>query len=344
MHLTRAGHHHPPHTTARTGVCVSFRSPGDNGPNRLELLRTTLSGWKPRIVRWLLGLVALLGVAAEVIDPLGDALKGQQLLGGSFAALMALILFDAIGESEPKEVSGVHVFAKEDELHAAFREAFTSRVVRIDFSGFTMQTLLAALRAPLETMADNEVHTVELKLYIIIAHTNLPMGLPGGLAEVPGSSESGHRMYYFRDGPENRERMRDRFTTENWNTLREWLEAVHRRNPRIIISCEIRESPQIPERKLYILNQETVFSTPYGIKHREIEWKEKTHQILDAEGYAPLYGRARYVGWDLRSTALSTRQIAEHHMECHRNLWEKLADIKPEYPVITDPLWATSHR
>lgn len=30
------------------------------------------------MIRWLLALVALLGVAAELIDPLGNALKGQQ--------------------------------------------------------------------------------------------------------------------------------------------------------------------------------------------------------------------------------------------------------------------------
>ncbi|MFJ6565261.1 hypothetical protein ACIQMV_36550 [Streptomyces sp. NPDC091412] len=323
---------------------MSSRSEGDNGPSRLERLQDTLGRWKPRVVRWLLALVALLGVAAEVIDPLGNALKGQQLLGGSFAALIALILFDAISGSEPKEVSGVHVFADRDELHAAFREAFQARLVRVDFSGFTMQTLLDALRVPLEKMADHEVRTVELKLCIIIAHLNLPMGLPGGLVPAPRNGQSEAERFYFRDSPENRQRMRDDFTKHNWITLKNLLERVHQRNPGIVISCEIRESPQIPERKLYILNQETVFSTPYGIEHRDVTWHENTYRILDTEGFGPLYGEARYIGWDLHSRARSTRQIAEHHMECHRNLWEKLADIKPERPVIADPLWATAPR
>ncbi|MGW2417711.1 hypothetical protein ACWC0C_00385 [Streptomyces sp. NPDC001709] len=57
---------------------MASRTPGDNGPSRLQRLRGTLGEWKPRMIRWLLALVALLGVAAELIDPLGNALKGQQ--------------------------------------------------------------------------------------------------------------------------------------------------------------------------------------------------------------------------------------------------------------------------
>ncbi|MFF5027942.1 hypothetical protein ACFY2J_27535 [Streptomyces collinus] len=323
---------------------MTSRDPGNDGPNRLDRVRDTLGAWKPRIVRGLLALVALLGVAAELIDPLGDMLKGQQLLGGSFAALMALILFDAISESEPKEISGVHVFADRSELHAEFRKAFNARLVRVDFSGFTMQTLLDALREPLERMADHEVRTVELKLCVIIAHLNLPMGLPGGL--VPAGPQGGSQggTFHFRDSPENRRRMRVDFTEHNWRALRGLLNRVHQRNPRIAISCEIRESPQLPERKLYILNQECVFSTPYGIEPRTVTGHGGSYEILDTEGFGPLYGRARYIGWDLRSKSRSTRDIAEHHMECHRNLWDKLGNIKPEHPVIVDPVWASPDR
>ncbi|MFI1364463.1 hypothetical protein [Streptomyces griseochromogenes] len=138
--------------------------------------------------------------------------------------------------------------------------------------------------------------------------------------------------------------MWDDSAKHNWITLKNLLERVHQRNPGIVISCEIRESPQIPERKLYIINQETVFYTGYGIERSDVAWHENTYRILDTEGSWPLYGEARYVGWDLHSRARSTAQIAEHCMECHRNLWEKLADIKPERPVITHPLWATPPR
>ncbi|MFJ4581940.1 hypothetical protein [Streptomyces echinatus] len=323
---------------------MSSRSPGGNGPSRLDRIRYTLSEWKPRLVKSLLALVAALGVAAELIEPLGNALKGQQLLGGSFAALIALVLFDAISEPESKEVPGVYVFADRNKLHDEFREAFEARRVRVDFSGFTMETLLEALAVPLGKMADREVRTVELKLCLIIAHLNLPMGLPGGLVPAPRNGDSETTRFYFRDSPENRERMREEFTERNWSRLKALLNQVQDRNPHMTISCEVRESPQIPERKMYILNQERVFTTPYGIEPHNIDWRGSAYEILDTPGFAPLYGRARYIGWDLRSKSRSTKQIAEHHMECHRNLWKKLAEIKPERPVISDPRWTRPRR
>lgn len=319
---------------------MSPHGPGDGGPSRLERIRRSLSAWKPRIVKSLLAFVAALGIAAEVIEPLGNLLKGQGFLGGSFAALIALILFDAISGSESRqEADGVYVMATWHDLFRPMRETFEARHIRIDFSGFTMETLLTLLRPSLERLADEEVHTQELTLRIIIAHLNLPMSLPGELEPAPASAGLPAGTLYFTDSPENRERMRDAFTKPNWNELKRLLDRVRERNPRITITCEVRESPQIPERKLYIFNQEKVFHQPYGIKDRTIFWREHDFRILDTEGFGHRYGKARVIGWDMRSSSRDTQEIAEHHMEWHRNLWERLEYIKPENPVITDPRW-----
>jgi hypothetical protein len=319
---------------------VSPHGPGDGSPSRLELVRQALSAWKPRIVKSLLACVAALGIAAEVIEPLGDLLKGQGFMGGSFAAIIALILFDAISGSDSRqEVDGVHVMATWHDLFHPMRETFTARHIRIDFSGFTMETLLTLLRPSLERLADEEVHTQELTLRIIIAHLNLPMSLPGRLEPAPASAGLPAGTLYFTDSIENRERMRDHFTKPNWSELKGLLDRVRERNPRITITCEVRESPKIPERKLYILNQEKVFHQPYGIKDRTFDWNGSDLHILDTEGFGHRYGKARVVGWDMRSTSRQNQEIAEHHMEWHRNLWEMLEYIKPQRPVIADPRW-----
>ncbi|MFD4502064.1 hypothetical protein [Streptomyces sp. NPDC058457] len=318
---------------------MSSRSPAGNGPTRLDRIRSTLGSWKPRIVKSALGLTAVLQGAGALIGPLGDALKDQQLLGGSFASLIALILYDAISESGSKEAAGVYVFADSDRLHDEFREAFSARSVHVDFSGFTMETLLEAIAVPMRKMADREVHTVELHFRIIIAHLNLPMGLPGGLVPAPRTGESDTTKYYFADSPKNRERMRDEFTKPNWTRLKGMLNAIQAKNPRMAISCEIREATQIPDRKLYILNRERVFTTPYGIEPDTVGPQENQYEILDAQGFAPLYGRARYIGWDLKSNSHPVREIADHHIAWYENLWQKLGEIKPEHPVISDPRW-----
>ncbi|MBG0854273.1 hypothetical protein I2W78_21145 [Streptomyces spinoverrucosus] len=312
---------------------------GDGRPSRLQRVRHFMGTWKPRLVKGFLAGVAALGIAAEIIQPLGDALKGRELVGGSFAALIALILFDAISDSEPQEVSGVYVLANLNDLQTPFWEAFEARHVRIDFSGFTMQTLIGLLREPLQRLADEEVRTQELTLRIIVAHLNLPMSLPGRLDPAPENSEHPSGTVFFADSMENRRRMRDAFTKPNWNELKELLDSVHERNPHITISCEVRESPQVPERKFYILNQEKLFYAPYGIVEAEVSWQDNDYRILDTAGFGLRYGQARIIGWDRRSKSRSTQEIAEHHMEWHRNLWEKLKYIKPENPVIADPRW-----
>ncbi|OSP43585.1 MULTISPECIES: hypothetical protein [unclassified Streptomyces] len=281
----------------------------------------------------------MLGVTAEIVEPLGDQLKEQGFLGGSFAALIALILFDAVGDSEPQEVDGVYALTDLEDLRPLMREAFDARHIRVDFFGFTMQTLLNLLREHLNRLGDEEVSVRELTLRITIAHLNLSMNLPAKLVPAPGSAGLPDGTFYFRDSPENRERMREGFTRRNWNELKDLLDRVHAKNPDIRIACEIRESLQVPDRKLYILNQEKVFSAPYGIKKREIDWRGSRQKILDPEGFSPRHGNVRIIGWDRRSTSHSTREIAEHYMEWHRNLWEELEQIKPEEPVIDDPQW-----
>ncbi|MEV0642729.1 hypothetical protein AB0I77_49055 [Streptomyces sp. NPDC050619] len=318
---------------------MSSRRPGDDSPGGFEHIRRSLSAWKPRIVKWLLAFVAVLGITAEIIEPLGNALKGQGFLGGSFAAFIALILFDAIGDSDPEEVSGVYVLADLDDLRAPVMEAFEARRVTIDFSGFSMQTLLGLLMAPLNKLADEKVNVQRLTLRLTVAHLNLPVSLPGELEPAAESDGLPPGTLHFKDSPTNRERMRDKFTLSNWSELKRLLSLVHDKNPHIIISCEVRESPHIPERKLYIFNEEKVFSVPYGIRENQVDWRGESFKILDAEGYGLKYGKARIIGWDQRSNSRSTRDIAEHHMEWHRNLWERLERIKPEHPVITDPKW-----
>ncbi|MFJ2263945.1 hypothetical protein ACIOKD_37605 [Streptomyces sp. NPDC087844] len=290
-------------------------------------------------MKWLLAFVIVLGIAAEIIEPLGDWFEGQSFLGGSLAAFIALILFDALSESEPHEVSGVYVLADLDDLLPEMKDAFEARHIRIDFSGFSMETLLKLLRASLDRMSYEKVNTQELTLCIIIAHLNLPMSLPGKLEPFPDSAGLPAGTVYFADSMENRERMREHFTKPNWNELKDLLDRVHERNPNMTISCEVRESPQIPERKFYILNQEKIFHQPYGIIEARIFWRENTHRILDTTGFGLRHGKARIIGWDMRSDSRTTREVAEHHMEWHRNLWEKLQYVKPKHPVITDPRW-----
>lgn len=280
-----------------------------------------------------------MGIAAEIVDPLGDALKGQEFLGGSFAALVALVLYSAISDSEQQEVDGVEILADMSDISTSARRAFEDRKVQIDFSGFTMQTLLELLRAPLRKMADEPVQTLELSLRISVVHLNSPMNLPGLLERPPAESGFPPGTLFYKDSEKNRERMREDFTKNNWNELKGLLDRAKQKNPNLRISCEIRESPQTPSYKLYVFNQRHVYFAPYGITDATITWRGNPYYILDAEGFGKRYGAARIIGWDKRSASWSTCLIAEHHMEWFESLWKVLEKTKPPVPVIADPIW-----
>ncbi|MGW0535890.1 hypothetical protein [Streptomyces sp. NPDC003032] len=286
-------------------------------------------------IKWLLALVAALGVAAQLIAPLGDALGGQQFLGGSFAAVVALILFDAISGGADREVSGVDVFGTLRELSAPAKEAFEARHVRVYFAGFTMETLYGTIRDLLMEVADGSLAPKRITLRIIVAHLNSPMNLPGALTPARDGSDT----VTFADSTVNRERMRNDYTLKYWEELRRLLDRAQRSNPSLIIECEVRESPHGPQSKLYIFNEERAVYGTYGIRRGSFERNNQEYEILDAEGFGIRHGDARYLSWSSRSRTESTRQIADYHMEWFQNLWDVLDQVKPAAPVIHHPVW-----
>ncbi|MFD5702273.1 hypothetical protein [Streptomyces lasiicapitis] len=314
-------------TTRRHGSGTRF-------PALVEL-RRGLAELRPRLTRWLLGGVATLGLAAELIEPLGNSLKGGEFLSTTYFSVIALVLFNAISESDaPQEAEGVEVFDTVDAIADPVKEAFESRRVQLYFVGFTTETLYSAVKEPLIRLRDETSKTKDLRLRIIIVSLNSPMSLPGSLSPAP----DGSGVWHFSDSPENRRRMRDKFAKEFWRQLKELLDRAHRENPGVTITCELRESPHTPVSKLYILNEQKVYYGTYGIRRDRIPVgrRGRVLDILDAEGFGIRHGPARLIGWDKASRTRSTKQIAEFHMEWFSNLWDVLDDIRPRNPVFTD--------
>lgn len=289
---------------------------------------------KPRLIKYLLATVAVLGVTAQLVDPVGDALKQQSFLGGSFAAFVALVLFDAISGSEQQQqdIPGVHVLSDVEDLREPVQEAFEAPDVRIDFSGYTMETLLTALRPNLRRLGESKATTRSLNLRVIVVHLDAPMNLPGALHPALNADGTDGGMLTFSDSPENRERMRVEFTERNRTELGRLLERARLKNPHMAINCEIRESPHSPTSKLYIFNDEKVYYGAYGIKENVFERQGVQHRILDTGGFRIRHGSAKLIGWDKRSPAESTRMIADYHSAWFENLWGILEHVVPATP------------
>lgn len=289
----------------------------------LQRLRTYASRLKPGLVRAALVLMCLLGVAAQLIEPLGDALRSTTFLGGSFAAFIALVLFDAITSGDrPREVFGVIELDELDDMTSHMRDAFRAKHVKVDFQGFTMETLVQEIRPAMLDLARNPRGTKSLTLRVILPCLDFPMNLPSEL-----SAEGDH--FTFRDSPANRERMRGFFERYK-GELEELVRLVERRRRSIRVDLKVRVGATGPQVKLIVLNDEISFFGFYDLVEGEFkDARGRRHEILDPRAYGMAEGGLRMVGWSRRSRSESTRRIADYYASYFERLWETFERIRP---------------
>ncbi|MER6126702.1 hypothetical protein ABT173_29655 [Streptomyces sp. NPDC001795] len=310
------------------GALMSARRSGRDG-NRaaFENFRRILGRVKPILIKATLGAVAVLGVLAEIFEPVGDFLKRSSFLGGSFIALVALIIFDAISESsDAAGDDGVYLVSRVEDLRDHVELAFDSKEVRIDFSGFTMESLLLALRPALGRLGDSRSHNRSIRIRVALAHLDAPMNFPSGLRparESPNGSPAG--LQYFEDSPLVRERAREiRERSVAW--MRNLIASAQQANPHLRVECEVRESPVGPAFKLCLINNEVAFFGLYGISDVEIS---EQFRMLDVSAFRDAPGGLSLVGWSRNSRSESVRKVFDHYSEWFENLWGMLDYVSP---------------
>lgn len=309
---------------------MSAPRPG-SGRDRTLLVefRRVLTRVKPVLVKSSLAVAAALGVAAEVVGPLGDFLKRSNFLGGSFVALVALIIFDAVSDpGATLDDDGVYLLSEVEELRDCIQHAFESKEVRIDFSGFTMETLLMALRPALTSLGENRAKNRVLRIRVAVAHLDAPMNLPSRL--VPGTNTNGPpaQSQRFEDSPVVRERVKG-IKEGNVRWLRQLIDRAQQTNPQLRIQCEIRESPVGPAFKLLVINDEIALLGLYGIDDVEVFHGGGQLRMLDPYAFRPAGGGLYLLGWGRRSRSKSIRKIFEHYSEWFESLWGILEYVSP---------------
>jgi hypothetical protein len=184
----------------------------DHNENRTLLadFRRVLARVKPILVKSSLAVVAVLGVAAEIFDPLGEFLKRSNFLGGSFIALVALVIFDAVSDpGAAPDNDGLYLLSAVEDLRGYVQSAFESKEVRIDFSGFTMETLLMALRPALTSLGEGRARNRVLRIRAAVAYVDAPMNIPSRLVPGVNSNDSSSQSQHFEDFPIARERAKE---------------------------------------------------------------------------------------------------------------------------------------
>ncbi|GAA3794514.1 hypothetical protein [Streptomyces phyllanthi] len=273
--------------------------------------------------------VAGLGIAAEVFDPLGDFLKGSDFLGGSFVAIVALIILDAVSDlGAAPEDDGIYLLSEVEDLRDYVQRAFESKEVRIDFSGFTMETLLMALRPALTRLGESRGSNRSIRIRVAVAHLDAPMNLPSRL--VPGEEPNGSpaRSRHFEDSPLVRERGRGtKERSVRW--LQQLIDGARHMNPQMRIEFEVRESPVGPAFKLFVINDEVALFGLYGINDVEVSHGGERLRILDPYAFRPAGGDLYLLGWDRRSRSQSVRKSFDHYSQWFESLWAILEYVSP---------------
>ncbi|MDX2705009.1 hypothetical protein PV350_19390 [Streptomyces sp. PA03-6a] len=245
---------------------ASTDTPSGAGSASLRKVKEFLAAAKPRFVKISLIALCLLGVIAQIVPAIGDALSKKSFIGGSFAAFIAYVLFDAITSERPAASSGHRVLRSIDELRECASRAFDRRDVRIDFFGFTSETLLQITRTPMQRIADEARGRYRVRIRIMTPDLMAPMSLPCRLVPCEGGVQ-GYRMV---DDPDFRTQMRG-IIDESVRVLTELKSNIESSIPGARVEISFRVAPHLsPQFKLFLFNDEEACHGYYPIVAEEV--------------------------------------------------------------------------
>ncbi|MFI9766870.1 hypothetical protein ACIHJG_08420 [Streptomyces sp. NPDC052415] len=200
--------------------------------------------------------IFVVGLTAQFITPVGDALEGKAYLGGALLSLVGYVLYDQLKELSSSVQAPARVRVSSSELGSFVREALQARRVEISFLGYTGESLYVPLSAGLEDLLDNPGRTRHVVIRMMVPDFREPMMIPSRVG-VGGRPD---------DAPVIRRRMEQRCREYDniLSALAERLTATGR----LTVHCEYRLYSGIPRDKICIFNRELVLHGLYDLSAR----------------------------------------------------------------------------
>ncbi|MEU8957228.1 hypothetical protein AB0C93_23330 [Streptomyces sp. NPDC048518] len=239
--------------------------------------------------------VAVLGLVAQFVPPVGDALEGKTYLGGAILSLVGFVLYsevrrlnDALRPEVRDEVPSTDL---EQYFDQALRAKRQSRVT-VDAIGFTGETVLYPLGRKLEGLDGGARRVVRLR--ILVPDFTAPMAIPGML------DERGRAV----DDPRFRGELlrKVREYEDEWRALARSL----RQSEQAELDAQFRVLRITPLLKFCLINGEELFD---GIYDKVVERPARTppeRQVLDLMGYQAVLTR-----WRAETGAVGRARVAE---------------------------------
>ncbi|MFE2035371.1 hypothetical protein ACFXBB_19380 [Streptomyces scopuliridis] len=232
------------------------------------------------MTRGLLVCIFGLGLVAQFVKPVGDALQGKVYLGGALLSLVCYALYSFVQRLIAVTKPVVRDRVSSGELAAHFDEAFECRSVSIKFIGFTGETLIAQIRRRLERLEVQPGRTRKVDIRIILPDLWEPTVLPGRLtADGKIEDDRDFRIYLqgkisdYRDG------------------LIEVKDALDRSGV-VSLDVDFRFLLMPAALKLYVINEDLVLEGYYNkLKRKPFPPGGAGHEVLDPQGYDSMLTR-----------------------------------------------------
>ncbi|MFE5106608.1 hypothetical protein [Streptomyces sp. NPDC056663] len=262
------------------------------------------------VTRWLLVGVFALGLVAQFVKPVGDALEGKTFLGGALLSLVAYALYSSVQRLIVLTKPAVRDRVGARELAKDFEEAFRGEsTVKIGFVGFTGETLVDHLFPLLERMKRQPGVTRRVNLQLILPDFWEPTFLPGRVT-VDGKVEDDIEFRAFLQG-----RIR-----EYWDKLQRVKGGLDRQGV-IDLVVEFRFFRMSAGLKLYLVNDHLALEGYYNkLEKTGFPFSAPSRNVLDPQGYDSMLTRWHSSGGKDATDAIKAWQ------EYFQELWELSRD------------------
>ncbi|MEJ8635832.1 hypothetical protein [Streptomyces sp. MS2.AVA.5] len=227
------------------------------------------------VTRWLLVAIFGLGLVAQFVKPVGDALQDKAFLGGALLSLIGYALYSSVQRLIAVSKPAVRDRVGSGELAEHLEDAFDERKVRIGFIGYTGETLVDQLARRLERLKTHPGPTRNVEVRILLPDFWEPNVLPGKLT-AEGEVE---------DDPEFRAYLQSKI--KDYRDSLERIKRVLDRAGVVDLEVEFRFFRMPALLKLYLLNDQLVFEGYYNkLEKTDFPFGASAdRRILDPQGY-----------------------------------------------------------
>ncbi|KAA0929756.1 hypothetical protein [Streptomyces apricus] len=277
----------------------------------IRYIRNTV---EPVVTRCILLGIFLLGLAAQIFNPIGDALQGSAFTAGALLSLVAYVLYDAIKDlaDDPRGGQASTRFANPTSRADLIKESETGRAVDVRFLGYTGESIFDLMRGTLMRLYDSPGRVQSVTFRMLTPDLSNPM-------KIPSKLNSGETLS---DDPEFR-RYAEAKTEDYASHLLLFARRLRDRT-QVQVSLQFRIYPGIPAFQVCLIGDNAAFFAFYDIARKtEFPYGRPDRILLD-----PLLSRGGRAGWDIRDGTQKSEHMVKECSDFFESLW-KISDDAP---------------